>query len=80
LLLADEPTGNLDTANGERIVALLKQLVDEQQQTIVVVTHDPTVAGQADRIVRLCDGLIASDQPPEPLQDAEHAGALERKA
>ena len=58
LLLADEPTGNLDSANGQQVTTLLRRLVDEQEQTIVMVTHDPEVAAQADRIVRLRDGLI----------------------
>ena len=47
LLLADEPTGNLDSAKG-RITALPRHLVDDQQQTVVMVTHDPSVAAQAD--------------------------------
>jgi len=58
LLLADEPTGNLDTANGQQVTSLLRRLVDERGQTIVMVTHDPDVAEQADRIVRLRDGLV----------------------
>lgn len=61
LLLADEPTGNLDTANGHQITALLRHLVDQQQQTIVMVTHDPEVAAAADRCVHLRDGLIEKD-------------------
>jgi putative ABC transport system ATP-binding protein len=60
LLLADEPTGNLDSTNGQQVTALLRQLVDEQEQTIVMVTHDADVAAQADRIVRLRDGQIES--------------------
>lgn len=58
VLLADEPTGNLDTANGRQVTRLLRQLVDEHRQTIVMVTHDAEVASQADRIVRLRDGLV----------------------
>jgi putative ABC transport system ATP-binding protein len=62
LLLADEPTGNLDSANGEQITALLRALVDEHHHTIVMVTHDQHVAMQADRLVRLRDGVIESDE------------------
>ncbi|MGO9110303.1 MAG: ABC transporter ATP-binding protein [Thermoguttaceae bacterium] len=67
LLLADEPTGNLDTANGRQVTTLLRQLVDEQRQTIVMVTHDPNVAAHADRLICLRDGLIASDNEQTPV-------------
>jgi putative ABC transport system ATP-binding protein len=62
LLLADEPTGNLDSANGEQITALLRSLVDDHHHTIVMVTHDQGVAMQADRLVRVRDGMIESDE------------------
>jgi putative ABC transport system ATP-binding protein len=62
LLLADEPTGNLDSAMGTQVVKLLRKLVDDRQQTIIMVTHDPEVAAKADRIVKVRDGLIESDE------------------
>jgi putative ABC transport system ATP-binding protein len=61
LLLADEPTGNLDSVNGRQVTTLLRRLATEQNQTIVMVTHDSEVAKQADRLVRLRDGLIEKD-------------------
>ncbi len=63
LLLADEPTGNLDSANGDIICKLLRQLCDERHHTMVVVTHEPSVAAWTDRIVTLKDGAILSDIP-----------------
>ncbi|MEI8374516.1 MAG: ABC transporter ATP-binding protein [Planctomycetota bacterium] len=72
LLLADEPTGNLDSANGHLVTALLRKLVNERRQTIVMVTHDHGVAAQADRIICLRDGLIESDNAQTP---AGHVGS-----
>jgi putative ABC transport system ATP-binding protein len=65
LLLADEPTGNLDSANGQQVTALLRKLASDMQQTIIMVTHDSDVAAQADRLVRLRDGVIEDDAPVE---------------
>ncbi|MBN1395201.1 MAG: ABC transporter ATP-binding protein [Pirellulales bacterium] len=59
LLLADEPTGNLDTSTGEEIIHILRDLNDRRNLTIVMVTHDRSIARQADRIVRLVEGRIA---------------------
>ena len=59
LLLADEPTGNLDSHHADAIWMLLRKLVDEQQRTVVAVTHEATGARHADRIVVLKDGEIA---------------------
>jgi len=58
ILLADEPTGNLDSQSGKEIMDLLLKLNQQQNTTIVLVTHDPTVAAHAQRIVQLFDGLI----------------------
>lgn len=58
LLLADEPTGNLDQSTGQGIIEILGALNREQNLTIMMVTHDPTIAHQADRIVRLVGGRI----------------------
>jgi macrolide transport system ATP-binding/permease protein len=61
LLIADEPTGNLDSRTGEEILGLFRQLNVEEGLTIVLVTHDPGVAAHADRIVRMRDGLVIED-------------------
>ena len=62
LLLADEPTGSLDSASSRQIVDLLRDLVDRHGQTVVIVTHDPEVARRADRILRLRDGRIEAEE------------------
>ena len=58
VLLADEPTGNLDRKTGEEIMRILRSLNAEQNLTIVMVTHDPAIAAQADRTVRLVEGRV----------------------
>ncbi len=60
ILLADEPTGNLDSTTGREIMETLKKLNEESQLTIVMVTHDEAIAQQAHRIVRLAEGQIAT--------------------
>ena len=60
LLLADEPTGNLDQKTGAEILALLKKLNREQGLTVIMVTHDQAIARQADRTVRLVEGKVAA--------------------
>jgi len=63
LLLADEPTGNLDSAAGKQIIELLIALNRNLGSTLVLVTHDAALAGHADRIVTLRDGRLVSDEP-----------------
>jgi putative ABC transport system ATP-binding protein len=58
LILADEPTGNLDSHTGAEIINLLLTLNQERNLTLVIVTHDPSIAAQAQRLIRLRDGLI----------------------
>jgi len=60
IILADEPTGNLDTESGAAILDLLKKLSTTEQKTVILVTHDPEAAEIADRVVRLRDGCVAS--------------------
>jgi len=62
LILADEPTGNLDTHASEEIAGLLKQIAQDWQRTVVMVTHDPRLAAYADRIISLKDGKIVDDR------------------
>ena len=62
ILLADEPTGNLDTGSSLEIMKLLGQLNREQGRTIVLITHEPDIAVFADRVVELRDGLVVSDR------------------
>jgi putative ABC transport system ATP-binding protein len=73
LLLADEPTGNLDTATGDEVLALILELRAATGMTVVVATHNPSIAAHADRVVQLRDGSIVNDvavrpqTPPEEL-------------
>jgi putative ABC transport system ATP-binding protein len=62
ILFADEPTGNLDSENGRRVLEILLSLNRSEGTTLVLVTHDREIAGQADRIVTLRDGSIVSDE------------------
>jgi putative ABC transport system ATP-binding protein len=66
VLLADEPTGNLDSASARDVMALLRTAHDEQGQTIVLVTHDARVAARADRVIAMRDGEIAHETRLQP--------------
>ncbi|MDQ6664742.1 MAG: ABC transporter ATP-binding protein [Acidobacteriota bacterium] len=61
ILMADEPTGNLDSQNGRHILELLLDLKTREKTTLVLVTHDPELANHADRVITLRDGLIVAD-------------------
>ena len=67
VLLADEPTGNLDSATGAEIIELLMSLSAEGQRTVIVVTHNSDVAARAHRVIRMQDGRLATSQANEPL-------------
>ncbi|MGE6229897.1 ABC transporter ATP-binding protein [Paenibacillus chitinolyticus] len=62
IVLADEPTGNLDTKNSEEIVKLFKRFHRERDQTLIIITHDENIALQADRIISIQDGRISRDE------------------
>jgi putative ABC transport system ATP-binding protein len=66
VLFADEPTGNLDGATGERIVALLEELNQAERTTIVLVTHDIGLAERTQRVIRLRDGALIEDRATRP--------------
>ncbi len=66
LILADEPTGNLDTKTGEVVLGTFQKLNEEHGRTIILITHEPDVAEHAQRIIMLRDGLIVSDSKTHP--------------
>jgi len=79
ILLADEPTGALDSANSCRIVELLHSLVADRRQTVILVTHDPAIAAEASRTVRIRDGMVESDRPnPRPSAATRPDGVASR--
>ncbi len=71
IILADEPTGNLDTRTGQEILGLFTDL-HEQGHTVILVTHDPNVAGRARRIIRIVDGLIENEEAPAAPGSSSH--------
>jgi putative ABC transport system ATP-binding protein len=70
VVLADEPTGNLDTRNGEKVMDLLARLHSERDITLVLVTHDEWIADRADRVLRLADGRLVADSAAEAAREA----------
>jgi ABC-type lipoprotein export system ATPase subunit len=76
LILADEPTGNLDRASGLEVMSILQRL-NREGRTIVVITHDESIAAHAQRVLTLCDGRICSESRPErPLNAEEELAGL----
>jgi putative ABC transport system ATP-binding protein len=65
VVFADEPTGNLDSRSSEEVLGLLRRAVDEFDQTVVMVTHEPAAAAIADRVLLLVDGRIVRDEAPQ---------------
>jgi putative ABC transport system ATP-binding protein len=79
IVLADEPTGNLDSRSGREILDLLRRACDEKQQTIVMVTHDPLAASYADRVVFLHDGQMVRElEGSDPVAIRDMMAELER--
>jgi putative ABC transport system ATP-binding protein len=77
VVFADEPTGALDTRTGRGVLALLREVVDRDGHTVVMVTHDPAAAAHADRVILLADGrLVGSLAAPSAEEVAEHLAHL----
>jgi putative ABC transport system ATP-binding protein len=74
VILADEPTGNLDSATGEEILRVLRGLSENRGQTVIVITHDASIADQAGRVVRLLDGYLVQEELPEASAQAPESG------
>ena len=80
VIFCDEPTGALDTRTAAEVMTLLRQIVDVDGQTVVMVTHDPVAASYADRVVFLADGVIAGDMPAPGVDEiAERLTHLGRR-
>ena len=62
VIFADEPTGNLDSKTTEEVMSLLRSTVSELNQTLVMITHDQSIAKQADRVITISDGKIINDE------------------
>ncbi|HWS37759.1 MAG TPA: ABC transporter ATP-binding protein [Actinoplanes sp.] len=79
VIFCDEPTGALDTSTAAEVLTLLRGIVDDHGQTVVMVTHDPVAASYADRVLVLADGRLVHDMPqPGAARIAEHLAALGR--
>jgi putative ABC transport system ATP-binding protein len=76
LILADEPTGNLDTRTGLEIMAVIQRLNQEHRKTVLLVTHEPEIASFATRVIRFRDGRVVQDWIQEPQNAAQTGAAL----
>jgi putative ABC transport system ATP-binding protein len=76
VVLADEPTGNLDSRSGREVLSLLRRGADERGQTLVMVTHDPAAAAWTDRVLFLRDGRLVDEVPTGGRPDAAAAAAI----
>src|SRR5919206_755377 len=77
VVFADEPTGALDTKTGRGVLALLREIVDQDGRTVVMVTHDPVAAAHADRVILLADGRLSGTlEAPDADEVAEHLAHL----
>ncbi len=72
MILADEPTGNLDTKTGELVLSTFQKLNKEHKRTIVLITHEHNVAEHAERIISLRDGVVVTDSKAHPRRRAKH--------
>jgi len=79
LILADEPTGNLDTRAGDEIATLLRQVADDWGRTVVMVTHDPRIAAYADRIIFLKDGTLVDEARLSPRDGQDESSKVREK-
>jgi putative ABC transport system ATP-binding protein len=77
LILADEPTGNLDTRTSIDVMRTLQELREKRSITIVLITHEPDIAAYGTRIIAVRDGLIRSDTPNQPRSATDEQLALD---
>ena len=80
ILLADEPTGNLDSLSSQRICEILDRLCRAEKRTILLVTHEPAVAVWSKRLLILKDGRLIADRPTSEFSDAHHLAAAYQRA
>ena len=80
IVMADEPTGNLDSANGKLVLDLLLERNRKAGTTLVLVTHDPEIASRADRKIVLKDGLVVEDSKPDPFPPRDESPARRKMA